>query len=181
MTPTRAAQNTRQDRIIRVMVVVTCVLVAAGFGIGVATIWQVTGQGSTLDAQARSDEITGCRSSWNTELISAPQTKALQALALGDDETLEEAAREADPDRFAELSVLARTDPDAFLALCREEKPGEGQDSPGSVPTSTVPGPPYSGCAEVQRAGNDPLMRGEPGYTAGPDGLDGNSDGVACE
>ncbi|MEO7634597.1 MAG: excalibur calcium-binding domain-containing protein [Sphingomicrobium sp.] len=36
----------------------------------------------------------------------------------------------------------------------------------------------YSGCREVRAAGRAPLYAGEPGYR---EGLDGDSDGVACE
>jgi len=36
----------------------------------------------------------------------------------------------------------------------------------------------YSRCAEARAAGAAPIYRGQPGYR---DGLDGDSDGVACE
>lgn len=36
----------------------------------------------------------------------------------------------------------------------------------------------FSNCAEARAAGAAPISRGEPGYR---DGLDGDSDGVACE
>jgi hypothetical protein len=36
----------------------------------------------------------------------------------------------------------------------------------------------YSNCAEARAAGAAPISRGEPGYR---EGLDGDSDGVACE
>ena len=36
----------------------------------------------------------------------------------------------------------------------------------------------YSGCNEVRAAGRAPLYAGQPGYR---EGLDGDSDGVACE
>jgi len=36
----------------------------------------------------------------------------------------------------------------------------------------------YSGCDEARAAGAAPLFRGQPGYR---DGMDGDSDGIACE
>lgn len=36
----------------------------------------------------------------------------------------------------------------------------------------------YSGCDEVRAAGKAPLYSGDPGYR---EGMDGDSDGVACE
>ena len=36
----------------------------------------------------------------------------------------------------------------------------------------------YSGCNEVRAQGKAPLYRGDPGYR---DGMDGDSDGIACE
>jgi hypothetical protein len=36
----------------------------------------------------------------------------------------------------------------------------------------------YSGCKAVRAAGKAPLYRGDPGYR---EGMDGDSDGVACE
>ncbi len=57
--------------------------------------------------------------------------------------------------------------------------------STASVPatgTTTVPGSSseihYANCAAVRAAGAAPLLIGEPGYRAG---LDGDSDGIACE
>ena len=36
----------------------------------------------------------------------------------------------------------------------------------------------YSGCNEVRALGKAPLYRGDPGYRSG---MDGDSDGIACE
>lgn len=36
----------------------------------------------------------------------------------------------------------------------------------------------YAGCSEVRAAGHAPLYAGQPGYR---EGLDGDSDGIACE
>jgi hypothetical protein len=36
----------------------------------------------------------------------------------------------------------------------------------------------YGGCDEVRAAGKAPLYRGDPGYR---EGMDGDSDGIACE
>jgi hypothetical protein len=36
----------------------------------------------------------------------------------------------------------------------------------------------YSGCNEARAAGKAPIYAGQPGYR---DGLDGDSDGIACE
>ena len=36
----------------------------------------------------------------------------------------------------------------------------------------------YAGCNEVRALGKDPLYAGDPGYR---EGMDGDSDGVACE
>lgn len=36
----------------------------------------------------------------------------------------------------------------------------------------------YNNCAEVRAAGKDPIYRGQPGYRSG---LDGDSDGIACD
>jgi hypothetical protein len=62
--------------------------------------------------------------------------------------------------------------------------------SPTAVPTTTRPAPKtpaprtappapyYANCTAVRAAGKAPLRRGQPGYRSG---LDGDSDGVACE
>jgi Excalibur calcium-binding domain len=36
----------------------------------------------------------------------------------------------------------------------------------------------YAGCDEVRASGKAPLYRGDPGYR---EGMDGDSDGIACE
>lgn len=148
MAPTRAARSERQDRIIRAMVVITLVVVVAGFLIGVATIWQVLGQGSTLDAQAKSDALAGCRSEYAAELAAAEavvdRAEALQAdgtyaafvafadggsresvaEALGNDDVVTRAIAEARRrrDRIEDERLaaisLSRSDPDEFLEVC---------------------------------------------------------------
>ena len=88
-------------------------------GVGIAGTW-------ADEAQERSDEITGCRSSFNIELISGPTADGLAALSkTGDLRSPEfrEAIEGLDVDRMKELSALSRTDPAEFLRICRTEPP----------------------------------------------------------
>ena len=54
--------------------------------------------------------------------------------------------------------------------------------TPPRTTTRALPKPPaapyYSNCAAVRAAGKAPLYKGQPGYRSG---LDGDSDGIACE
>lgn len=47
-----------------------------------------------------------------------------------------------------------------------------------AAPTPRPPAPYYANCTAVRAAGKAPLRRGQPGYRSG---LDGDSDGIACE
>lgn len=87
-------------------------LVAAGAGIASVVNDQ---------SQARSDEITACRSSYNIELNAAPVAKALKALAAHgiESDQFQAATERIDEDRLAELARLSRIDSDAFLRECR--------------------------------------------------------------
>lgn len=148
MSPDHAGKNSRQDHIIRVMVVVTLIVVIAGFLIGMATIWQVLNQGSTLDAQAQSEAVAGCRSEYAVALAEAEgvvdRAEARQddtiyaglvaygtggsregvAAALADDEDLTavivaaRANRDRIEDERREAISLSRSDPEGFLAEC---------------------------------------------------------------
>jgi NhaP-type Na+/H+ or K+/H+ antiporter len=115
----------RADRAANLILTAVLVVTCGTLLLAAVAIPLLLDQGSTLDAQQRSDEITGCRSSYRVELIDAPQLRALQAFALGDEAGMEAAVEQADPDRYEDLSVIARTDPDEFLRLCRRDKPGE--------------------------------------------------------
>jgi len=55
-------------------------------------------------------------------------------------------------------------------------RPGRPAPAPRSVASQDSVY--YSGCNEVRAAGKAPLYAGEPGYRSG---LDGDSDGIACE
>lgn len=46
---------------------------------------------------------------------------------------------------------------------------------------TAAPAVSYANCTAVRNAGKAPLLRGQPGYTSGPSGLDRDGDGIACE
>lgn len=114
----------RADRAINLVLVAVLVVTVGTLLLAAAAVPVLIDSRGSIRAQARSDEIASCRSSYRIELIDVPQLRALRALARGDEAGLGQAVDEADPDRYQALSVLARTDPEAFLRECRRDNPG---------------------------------------------------------
>jgi hypothetical protein len=107
------------DALVRVTAFVSVLLV----GLAGLTVY-LTAQGRWGDQRAaRSDELRACSASFSAELVTGPTAKALKALADhgANSPEFRAAVAQADPNRFIELSELARTDPDQFIAICRTD------------------------------------------------------------
>lgn len=170
-----AKVETRRDRAMFAVVIATGIVCVVLLVLAGAVLLITADSSGDIDAQARSDEITGCRASYSSELVSGPQAQALKALAeYGvDSGEFRAATAQIDPGEFQRLARLSTTDPDKFLALCRNPKtrpqPADPVDPEAAV---------YLSCGAAELAGAAPLRPGDPGWN--PD-LDADGDGVACE
>lgn len=116
----------RKDRATNFVLVAVLVITIGTLTLAAAAIPTLLDTRAGVDAQRRSDEIAACRSAWSVELVTGPTTRALQALARDDNDAFRDAAAEADPERFEELAVESRLDPEGFLRRCHSEEPGGG-------------------------------------------------------
>lgn len=117
----RHAPTVSTDALVRGTALVSVLLV----GLAGVTLY-LTAQGRWGDQRAaRSDELRACSASFSAELVTGPTARALKALANhgADSQEFRDAVTAADPDRFIELSQMARTDPSAFIAECRTSPP----------------------------------------------------------
>ncbi|QOD04297.1 excalibur calcium-binding domain-containing protein [Pseudarthrobacter sp. BIM B-2242] len=81
----------------------------------------------------------------------------------------------------AQLAAEQAAAQKAAEAAAQAAKPAPVAPAPAPAPAPAVQAPAaayYANCAAAKAAGAAPLYRGQPGYRAG---MDGDSDGVACE
>jgi hypothetical protein len=137
----------RHDRAVNLVLVAVLIVTCGTLLLAAVAIPLLLEQGNTLDAQARSDALAGCRSEWAAELATAEAHldraesrrddatfAGLARLGDGDEQGLAEAVAEEpviqrailearrdrdaiDAERSASIT-LSRRDPDAYLEQC---------------------------------------------------------------
>ena len=124
----------RQDRVIRWVLIVSAALAALTLLVAAISLPVLLDASGGIKAQRRSDEIAACRPVLNAQVLVAKSeldaitSEGIEAVALGDDARLLELAPlsaerrlilSAAAEDYAQGTVLAEKDPDAFLAACR--------------------------------------------------------------
>ena len=148
--------------------------------------WQVVSQDPTDGAQAAQGSTVklGVKS---LEKIAAEKAAADKAAA---DKAAAEAAAaakiaadQAAAEKAAADQVAAQVAAQKAADAAAQQAAQQAAVKPAPAPAVQAPAPApaavyYANCAAAKAAGAAPLYRGQPGYRAG---MDGDSDGVACE